>query len=859
MALRSRKVDFKRKFAVFRFSECEDLDENVSLAKTVKNIKTGVDKEEEDEHHLRAALDANHAGTSNKSVNIPVPDASQKFTDYDRYYTHDYVIPKHYVKFSAQMDDYVGSSYCLDLVDDAFLEEWKREVDAKAAKQGQVGQGEVDAMVVDEGEAEVVLNEDQFEECMSVLERFGNERLGIGSNPTEQESISWILLNEPTLALPALSFSKVFSHWSHRRYDTPRFQTTNMNPGRPIHPPLRVDELSHNPKQDDADPYICFRKRDLRPNRKHTKRVDNASLDKLKKLHADLLAVRDLLDHVGAREETRRELLAMDTAFFEKRCLVRRLKRAFGVVEGSGGSVADENKKRKRREETRPSAIKIKLRNPSMENMLELKSPGEGPVSEDTKILEQIKKRRIEDETAGYVDLTEFLRPPSSILFSISCDSHQTHLHFQSSFITSTNDNTVRAAKDWTRPGDDVRRKLGLEEWDEEVGGVAVEMEDTIHNMAFRSFHLSPNSDDINHLLTKPTYPDQLNPKPCAPFDASVPRPPPLIQYEIVRAGMGGAVVPVLPGGDPATPAAAAAAPKKKASATKPPKKPLPVLSEKEQRLRNMLEESKKEAVQNQQKAAAAAAALAAGEPVPGGSQSPAVGPAALVPSAGGGIPPNASPAAQMAYLQHQQQQMIAAASRQQQQQQPIPSQAQIVMMMRQLQQTMQSQPQPMSPQMQQHFVNQQHRLRVALVASQGAAAAGGGVAAAPAPAAVGSAAGNASAQQQLAAAAAGMVIPTPNGNGTYSFPNGTTVTQHQLQQFNYNMLMRQKLQQHQQQQVTQQQFMQLQMQQIQAQAQLQQQMQVQQQQQQQVKGEGGGAGVGGGGGEGGMLGALNG
>ncbi|KAI9353642.1 enhancer of polycomb-like-domain-containing protein [Obelidium mucronatum] len=393
MALRSRKLDYKRKFQVFRWNECLDIDDTALLGRGVPNIKTGVDKEEEDEHHLRAALDANQAGVVKQSVVIPVPDASAKFADYEKYYSPTYVISKNLVKFAAQMDDYVGSSYCLDEVDDEFLNAWKLDMEKKA--------NSTETAVVKEGEeAEVLLDEDAFEHCMDLLERFGNERL-ISDLPTMDDAITFFVQNEPSLSYPPATFERVFNHWIHRRYNTPRIQVTNMNPGRPIAPPLRVDDFTANPKQDDSDPYICFRKRDLRPARKHTKRVDMASLDKLKKLHQDLIQVRNMLDHVSAREETRRELLAMDTAFFEKRCLVRRLKRTFGVADG------DENKKKKRRtDEIRPSSIKIKLRNPSSDNLDLIKSPID-PVSEDVRILEQIKKRKADDEAAGFVDLTE--------------------------------------------------------------------------------------------------------------------------------------------------------------------------------------------------------------------------------------------------------------------------------------------------------------------------------------------------------------------------------------------------------------------------------------------------------------------
>ncbi|ORY36872.1 hypothetical protein BCR33DRAFT_742537 [Rhizoclosmatium globosum] len=926
MALRSRKLDFKRRFQVFRWTEALDLDESVSLGRGVPVIKTGVDKEEEDEHHLQAALNANQAGVASKqTVSIPVPDASPASL------TTRNIIPT----LIAQMDDYVGCPYCLDEIDDAFLKEWKED----CMKRGG------DAIVEEEW-----LDEDAFEICMSVLERFGSERLPTDT-PAATEAISFFLANEPTLTYHPQTFEKVFNHWCFRRFSAPRIQVTNMNPGRPIAPPLRVDDVTHNPKADDADPYICFRKRDIRPQRKHTKRVDMASLDKLKKLHQDLVQVRLLLDQISAREETRRELLTMDAAFFEKRCLVRRLKRTFGVAEG------DENRKKKKQklEETgiiRPSSIKIKLRNPSMENVdggVSLKSPTD-PISEEAKLLEQVKRKKAEDEAAGYMDLTEdpYIPPShrgakfwerrlpalllptalpsstpqnpqhepstSSIIPHPASASNSTSYPYTSakppsSYIPYARRRIGRGGRlcfdrrfDLIEPrpktrsvgkADEIDKSMQWQydtPYDNEFQDTVVEMEDTVHNIAFRSFYLSTNSDDINHFITKPTYPDQINPKPSSdPLANRAPIP----AYEVVRTLPTAAQPPAGAPSDPnvaaaattaaaaPTPAAPAAPPKKKAAAPKAPKKPPPVLDEKQQRLKNLLETSKTAAQQNQQKAAAAgaagtqptpaAAAGAATGVVMNGSMSPApvvATPSNMMAAAGAGAGVN-SPTAQQQLLMQQQflfRQQLAAAQAAAAAganagagatPQPVngaatpaavrpnggvlPNQMQLMLMMQQLQAQMAAAPQPMTPQMQQNFFMQQHRIRLAMQAQhqqqqaqQGAAAgmiganAGGGGAA-------GAAGGG--------GAGGGNVMATPNGNGTFTLTNGQIVTGPQLQQLQYQMIMRQKMFAAQ----------------AQAMAQAQQlQMQQQQQQMQQGQGQDGGNG-GGGGGDGEMLNALNG
>ncbi|KAJ3186836.1 Enhancer of polycomb-like protein 1, partial [Entophlyctis luteolus] len=297
------------------------------------------------------------------------------------------------------MDDYVGCPYCLDEADDLFLAKWRVE---NANANG----SDSDNKYVDILEC-VAPDDDLFEVYMYTLERFGNERAS--DLPTLDQCSVYIQENEPlllvpqTIPTPEATLSRIFSHWVHRRYVQPRpFPVTSNQAGRPIVPPLRVDEVTNNPKQDDSDPYICFRKRDLRPTRKHTKRVDTASLEKLKKLHRDLIQVRGLLDFVAEREETRRELLTMDTAFFEKRCLVRKMKKVFGIAETEDGK----KKKRKTGDDpSRPSSIKIKIRNPSTE-LLDVKSPMD-PVSEHMKVSEQVARRKAEDIASGFVDLTE--------------------------------------------------------------------------------------------------------------------------------------------------------------------------------------------------------------------------------------------------------------------------------------------------------------------------------------------------------------------------------------------------------------------------------------------------------------------
>ena len=76
---------------------------------------------------------------------------------------------------------------------------------------------------------------------------------------------------------------------------------------------------------DDADPYVCFRRREVRQIRK-TRGRDAHSAEKLKKLRKELEEARELLAMIRQREITKKESLAIDRQLFEQRTSLRNLK-----------------------------------------------------------------------------------------------------------------------------------------------------------------------------------------------------------------------------------------------------------------------------------------------------------------------------------------------------------------------------------------------------------------------------------------------------------------------------------------------------------------------------------------------------
>lgn len=81
---------------------------------------------------------------------------------------------------------------------------------------------------------------------------------------------------------------------------------------------------------DDSDPYVCFRRREVRQVRK-TRGRDAQSAEKLRRLRKELEDSRQLVALVRQRELARREMLAIERHVFLQRSEVKEMKRKLNV------------------------------------------------------------------------------------------------------------------------------------------------------------------------------------------------------------------------------------------------------------------------------------------------------------------------------------------------------------------------------------------------------------------------------------------------------------------------------------------------------------------------------------------------
>ncbi|OLL27154.1 Enhancer of polycomb-like protein 1 [Neolecta irregularis DAH-3] len=312
--IRNRKISIKQYLTIIRGPDIPDIDEDSAFQRSATQIETGVDKDEEvvshppalppkhhhlREHHLQAALASQAVATGPKPEHlyIPTPDASKKVKDYDVHYAKSFSQPTSYIRSSATVEDYEGCPYCMDEQDEAFL----RKMISKRSK-------------------ETDISEDVFELVMQFFEQITNENQPFLSlDPTNVSSFEELekSLERCELSKYRSSAKSIYGHWRRRRLE---------NAGKPLMPVLRFEEN----EKDEGDPYVCFRRREIRQVRK-TRRTDAQSSEKLRKLRAEMIEARDLIAMVRDREKMRKDSLVMDHLIFNQRCTVKDVKRKLGI------------------------------------------------------------------------------------------------------------------------------------------------------------------------------------------------------------------------------------------------------------------------------------------------------------------------------------------------------------------------------------------------------------------------------------------------------------------------------------------------------------------------------------------------
>ncbi|ORX46532.1 hypothetical protein DM01DRAFT_1149873 [Hesseltinella vesiculosa] len=366
---RVKKLSPKHPLPIYKESQLPDLIDPANIIqRAVPQVETGVEKEEEEEHDLQAAISAAQAAvTTGAKVEtyIPTPDASNRIDNklYTQLYKKKYKEPSTLIRFSSTVEESTGCPYVMDEEDDQFLKS-----------------------------TAMALSEDDFEKLMWEFESIATHQfphLHVDQSPIPEFEDFLMLVPESSIIHKWTVASQLFEHWRGRR---------SRRAMKCIIPTLAYEDISKH----EIDPYVCFRRRETKPVRK-TRRSDQQSLERLRKLRSEMETARNLLEMVLRREKLRKEGLLMEHTVFEKTCRIRDQQRALGIKEDE--ELTQMLLSKKKRKITLPDSsagttIKIPLHRLKRDAFDKLeKSPLQ------LQIESELAKRRERD--ADYEDITE--------------------------------------------------------------------------------------------------------------------------------------------------------------------------------------------------------------------------------------------------------------------------------------------------------------------------------------------------------------------------------------------------------------------------------------------------------------------
>lgn len=353
---RHRKISVKQKLKIFLPNDLKHLDQNeLQQRDVVDHIETGVEKSEEKEVHLhriltqQRTLDSHDTTTdedktkNNEKAYIPTPATQQNWDEFNSFYHGKFVQSKNFIKFSATVEDCCGISYNMDETDDEFLTNYNKKItdsnsDSVSDKQP-LNEDEFELLcaafehAIKERQPFLSMDPERilsFTELKPTLLKLDFANLGLKLklahelnystdekfltqyDPTQLDTV------RPIYQLIEVYGNDIYDHWKLRKIDAN---------GSEIFPQLKFEKPG---EREEVDPYVCFRRREVRHPRK-TRRIDVINSHKLKLLYRELQHAKNMALLVAKRELTAYKLLQSEFKILDDRLKIITLKRSLNI------------------------------------------------------------------------------------------------------------------------------------------------------------------------------------------------------------------------------------------------------------------------------------------------------------------------------------------------------------------------------------------------------------------------------------------------------------------------------------------------------------------------------------------------
>ncbi|KAJ5734763.1 Enhancer of polycomb-like protein 1 [Penicillium manginii] len=322
---RPKKLTAKASIPIVREDEIDVIDDE--LQSTLQQIETGVEKAEESEFHLQVAINATAKGNVN-AAHIPTPETILSNLQYDELYPPIFSQPSTYIRFSSTVEDCCGCPYNMNTEDDVFLKIFnQKNPDARCS-------------------------EDEFEATMNFFEETAEAKQPFAA--VDSPPVLAFADMEDSMDAAVEECVKRFAKDIYEHWKSQRIAAGN----RSLEPRLKFETGQDT---DDSDPYVCFRRREVRQIRK-TRGRDAQSAEKLRRLRKELEDARQLVALVRQREVARKEVLSMERTLFAQRSEVRDMKRKLNIKDDDEDLINQKPKKKQPEMASRqPTAPQIRM------------------------------------------------------------------------------------------------------------------------------------------------------------------------------------------------------------------------------------------------------------------------------------------------------------------------------------------------------------------------------------------------------------------------------------------------------------------------------------------------------------------
>ncbi|XP_076354805.1 enhancer of polycomb homolog 1-like [Tachypleus tridentatus] len=268
LSFRARALDASKPMPIFRSEEIPDLPDFAAINRAVPQMPTGMEKEEECEHHLQRAISAQQAFGHTGELVIPTPEVFTTDEElYQSLYPADYKVSRQLRHMQPFAVDHDIPDYDMDSEDERWLTQQAKKMEVTPL---------------------------QFEEMMDRLEKSSGQQV-----VTLKEAK--LLLKEDDDLIIA-----VYDYWLNKRL---RMQ-------HPLIPQVKTEKRDGSTTN---NPYVAFRRRTEKMQTRKNRKNDEASYEKMLKLRRDLSRAVTLLEMVKRREKTKREHLHLSIEIYEKR------------------------------------------------------------------------------------------------------------------------------------------------------------------------------------------------------------------------------------------------------------------------------------------------------------------------------------------------------------------------------------------------------------------------------------------------------------------------------------------------------------------------------------------------------------